>query len=393
MSELIKTRAGSNARLGFLAGASTLALLSAIWASQSTASEQEDRPSVWIEIGGQLERVSGTSGPFAPAFLTKNSDAAVFQPTSPLEAQRLPRYSIGEEGKISFQPHKSDWIFTAALRYGRSNGSKDFEYQTEGLVGKRHIFLSQPPISFTTGVHSFSEVQTQQQESHLILDFQAGKDVGLGFFGEASSVNVGVRFAQLTSKAQANLHVRPDVELYQTHPFPNPEKYGSAARFHAYTLVGRSERSFHGIGPSLSWNGSVPLIRGERDARLDLDLGLNGAVLFGRQKVDLVHQTTARYFKRAYYRAIPGQTGQPGGHTSYNTQYAHGGPRARSRSVTVPNIGAFAGISYRIDSFKMSAGYRADFFFGAMDTGIDTSDRSTVSFHGPFASVSIGLGG
>jgi hypothetical protein len=41
----------------------------------------------------------------------------------------------------------------------------------------------------------------------------------------------------------------------------------------------------------------------------------------------------------------------------------------------------------------MSVGYRADFFFGAMDTGLDTRDRETRSFYGPYASVSIGLGG
>jgi hypothetical protein len=41
----------------------------------------------------------------------------------------------------------------------------------------------------------------------------------------------------------------------------------------------------------------------------------------------------------------------------------------------------------------VSFGYRADFFFGAMDGGIDTRNTSTVSFHGPFATISIGLGG
>lgn len=395
MSELIKARveAGS-ARLGLLTGASTLALLSVFCASQSAVAAQDDRPVVWIELGGQLERVNGTTSPFKPDFLARNAEAAVIEADSPVEAQHLPRYSLGEEGKISFQPAKDSWMFIAAVRYGRSNGSKDFQEQTNGLIGKRFTLPSQGPVSFTEGVHNFSEVQSRQQESHLILDFQAGKDVGLGLLGWASNINVGVRFAQLVSKANVTLHARPDVELYRTHPFPfNPAKYFSQVRFHTYALAAESERSFHGVGPSLSWNSSVPLMAGDRDAHLDLDFGLNGAVLFGRQKTKLSHQTTARHFKPSYYHFLPGQTNQPGGRSSYKTQYVHGAPHTRFRSVMVPNLGAFAGISYRIDSFKMSAGYRADFFFGAMDTGIDVANRATTSFHGPFATISLGFGG
>jgi hypothetical protein len=37
--------------------------------------------------------------------------------------------------------------------------------------------------------------------------------------------------------------------------------------------------------------------------------------------------------------------------------------------------------------------YRADFFFGAMDGGIDTAKKENVGFYGPFATISIGLGG
>ncbi len=65
----------------------------------------------------------------------------------------------------------------------------------------------------------------------------------------------------------------------------------------------------------------------------------------------------------------------------------------RSRSVVVPNVGGFAGVSIDFPNVKVSAGYRGDFFFGAMDTGFDTAKRSTIGFYGPFATVIIGLGG
>jgi len=41
----------------------------------------------------------------------------------------------------------------------------------------------------------------------------------------------------------------------------------------------------------------------------------------------------------------------------------------------------------------VSFGYRADIFFGAMDSGWDTRSTKNLSFYGPFASVAIGLGG
>ncbi|HTO39482.1 MAG TPA: hypothetical protein VL026_00790, partial [Rhizomicrobium sp.] len=68
-------------------------------------------------------------------------------------------------------------------------------------------------------------------------------------------------------------------------------------------------------------------------------------------------------------------------------------PSVRRRSVVVPNLGGFAGLSMRYTNAKVSLGYRGDFFFGAMDTGIDHRKTETASFHGPFATISIGLGG
>ena len=59
--------------------------------------------------------------------------------------------------------------------------------------------------------------------------------------------------------------------------------------------------------------------------------------------------------------------------------------------VVVPNLGGFAGVSFVNGSAKIKFGYRADFFFGAMDEGIDTRKSETLGFYGPFATISIGL--
>jgi hypothetical protein len=57
----------------------------------------------------------------------------------------------------------------------------------------------------------------------------------------------------------------------------------------------------------------------------------------------------------------------------------------------VPNVGGFAGLSFRYAAAKLSLGYRADFFFGAMDGGIDEGHSEKRDFYGPFATLSIGL--
>jgi len=67
---------------------------------------------------------------------------------------------------------------------------------------------------------------------------------------------------------------------------------------------------------------------------------------------------------------------------------------SRGKQVIVPNIGGFASLSYRAgDRAKFALGYRADIFFGAIDGGIAARKPENVGFYGPFASVSIGIGG
>jgi hypothetical protein len=141
---------------------------------------------------------------------------------------------------------------------------------------------------------------------------------------------------------------------------------------------------------------------------LTLDWGVNGAVLFGRQKSNSHHQTTVRsYYKTVWQRQLNGIRGSdPGfkpGHFEINygthqreadiTIHTNTGSSNRARTVAVPNLGAFAGVSYRYSDVKLSLGYRADFFFGAMDGGIDAAKKENRGFYGPFASVSVGIGG
>lgn len=62
------------------------------------------------------------------------------------------------------------------------------------------------------------------------------------------------------------------------------------------------------------------------------------------------------------------------------------------RSMTVPNVGSLAGLSWRVRDCKVSLRYRADIFFNAIDGGIDARKSENRGFFGPYASISIGLG-
>lgn len=115
---------------------------------------------------------------------------------------------------------------------------------------------------------------------------------------------------------------------------------------------------------------------------MTVDWGVNAAVLFGRQKAHVRHQESSHnvthFDVSNYYYA--GYQHPPRGHDT-------------DRSVTVPNVGGSVGLSWRVQDFKVSMGYRADFLFNAMDVGIDARKSATLGFYGPFASVSVGIGG
>ena len=373
MNELIASPGTrGDIRWQLLATASAFALCGTVFTSAAEA-QDATRPAVWIELGGQLERVQAQQEVFAPTFTLAHLDAP-YNFVSPLEIQRPPRQAFGGEGKISFQPKGTDWVFSAAVSYGRSNGSKDVHQQT--ATQKRVHFQSH---FYTTSIPHFDDTDTSHRESHAIIDFAAGKDVGLGLFGHNShsTFALGVRYAQFHANSNTVLRSGPDLF------FPTNRKYEKPSH-HQYYAHADIDRSFSGIGPSVSLTNSMSVIGNPESGGVAFDWGANAALLFGRQKVRGTHETTMMYFKPIGCCAtgfLP------------DAQYATSANPRRSRSVIIPNVGGFAGLTFQRADAKVSFGYRADFFFGAMDGGIDARHTSTLGFYGPFASVSIGLGG
>jgi hypothetical protein len=376
MSELMNTMAGGSFRHTLLVTVSTLTLVAPLAVREASASDDANKPTLWIELGGQLERLT-TETPFSPPFISKQPRPG-FQDPTPLEAERAPRYSYGAEGKISFQPQESDWLFSAAIRYGRSSNNKRVHQSGEFI----HFTIG--GYDYNISPVQFADTRATHEESHAVIDFQAGKDVGLGLFGRNSQsvLSAGVRFAQFSSKSAVSISSDPDLILHSITPRPGltvPLKY-----HHTYFGAANTDRSFHGIGPSLSWSATVPIVDSGQNSEIMLDVGLNGAVLFGRQKTFVHHETRGEYYNQKYALF--------GGGEPHTVVYSHTPPdRSRSRSVTVPNIGGFAGVSFRYSGAKVSFGYRGEIFFNAMDDGFDTARSADRSFHGPFATISIGL--
>lgn len=354
MSEvMIENSSQISVRRRLLAGVSALALTICVSSVNVARAEDGDHPQVWIEFGGQYSLTESTRQIYAPPFVSLTPASL----PSPLSVQKPPGGSIDWNGKASFQPHGSEWVLSAGVRYGRSSSSAHLEK----ILSPQRLSYYYP--IFAPGA-DYVRSKSREQQTHTVLDFQAGKDLGLGMFGGTSVVSAGVRIAQFTSGMTANINADPNYQFpYSRNLFEG-------------TL--QAERSFRGVGPTVSWAASAPIVGSAQDGEFSFDWGVNAAVLFGRRKADVHHTTSLcqAYFSHPCVVAYS---------TSTNIR--------RSHTATVPNIGGFAGFSMRYANARVSFGYRADWFGNAMDTGIDTARSSNVLFHGPFASVSVGLGG
>ena len=388
MSELIQNKKMPS-RWQFLATASAIALLG----YTGGAAAKSDEPQVWIELGGQLTRLDVGQETFSPVFPQQRP--AMFAPSTDYE--ELPHQSVDETGKLSFRPSGSDWVLSAGVRYGRSVRKVDKNQQTfpkpvyGTLVSGPQSSIVIPFLYHGPLAHKFASTQMEARESHLTLDFQVGKDVGLGLFGGSSQIDFGVRFAQFSNKSNIALASDPDWHVHYKYApdffislFPKLAgmKFWGGEGYHNHYATLQSQRNFRGIGPSLSWSGSSPFVGNREDGELTFDYGANVAVLFGRQSAKVSHETRSNYHPETLNYGARGQ------HVSQVTFPTH---HTRSRNVVSPNVGAMAGVTYRIQNFKISAGYRADFFFNAMDGGNDARISEKIGNYGPFATISFGL--
>lgn len=384
-------RGGSRSRL--LATVSAMALVASVCgAAPAVAGE----PPLWFELGWNFENVRPSESNLALPLGPLVSQSGL---TAPLTNDFGFSRSYTSEGKITFKPDGGDWVFAASIRYGRSRGSSQklnqalapipttslvtyhrsipaYSYRDRNRV--KHLPVSQEKLS----------EDGSSAEAHFIVDFEAGKDVGLGMFGRGSTsvVSAGIRFAHFTTSRKAsNFQETQGIHFQSSHStglfysyFPS-FKTKRRELWDATSANGDASQNFNGLGPSIKWDASAQLW-GDPQGALSLDWGVNAAFLFGKQKKKIEHQTSS-------HEHCVGDGCPP--HPTVLTSDAL---VRTSKSVTVPNVGGFAGISLKYLNTKVSLGYRADLFVNAIDVGFATRKSSNMLFHGPFANVSLGVG-
>jgi iron complex outermembrane receptor protein len=362
------TQMNNRSRLHYrlLATVSATVLL-ATGAHRAVAAES-DHSMVWIEFGGAFDQLTGDDERWLPPNLTPPISKP---PLGPFGA--MPIVGWDAEAKISFEPADSNWIFSAGVQYGRARSkpkrSHDQSYHVTGYITSFGSKPGSPKYILTN--YDFSDAARSSLSTHTILDFQAGKDVGLGMLKGSSVLSAGVRVAKLNEGAEGQF----------TGFLSAPGKYSPGEVAHVASF--HAKHSFTGIGPSVSWDASAPFV-GNLTEGFSFDWGINAALLFGSQKAKLSLKTRdTQYYPPSYHATGPGIKNQLS-HSSENPD--------RSKNVMVPNVGGFAGISWRLPNAKVSLGYRADMFFNAIDGGVAARKIENRGFYGPFASISIGLG-
>jgi outer membrane receptor protein involved in Fe transport len=377
---------------------------------------KDHTPQLWVQFGGNFNAnfADATShyNPLGTAnFPNGGSATPPWQqglPT-PADLQKTPRGNIDTEAAVTIQPDGSDWMLKAGVRYGRSSYSRHthksmygatrisqtlfnfFQFSCPALasveanvLGYTSDQIAAADLICKHGYNkNFADAQFDSSESHTIIDFELGKDVGIGEFNRegTNTLSAGVRIAQFGSRSDLVMGAQP---YYHLEP-AKADTYRLLYDFYSY-----EKRSFRGIGPEVGLDSSMPVLGDINSGRVTIDWGFNLGVLFGTQKVNLHH--------------IVKDCRVPGG-SSCSGQYIDSRSSQddrtteppddvlRTSTVTVPNIGAHLGASVQYQNAKISLGYRADTFFNAMDGGQETAKDYNRGFYGPYLNVTLGLGG
>src|SRR6185312_3535886 len=180
MSELVPV-SGETVSLRRALLVTTSVAIMACYDARDAKTNDDVRPTVWLELGGQAEILSGTTSAFTAPFVFIQPEPNVYDGASFVSSQRPSHFSFGAEGKLTFEPNGSDWLFSASIRYGRSNSHRHIHNQIKHSTVPVEFTYSGRPYhyEYTPIADSLADSNAQLSESHVIVDFTAGKDVGL----------------------------------------------------------------------------------------------------------------------------------------------------------------------------------------------------------------------
>lgn len=225
----------------------------------------------------------------------------------PLQAATINNGSgwTGQFG-IGYQPALSPWDFAAFARYTETRRMRN-----DNFIGYAICSFSGVSGPCPNGIVG----ATKNRESHLTLDFQVGRDLGIGGGpGTSLKATAGLRYANFQSTT--------------TGTFFTASPFGFAS---AYPFKARS--AMEGFGPRLGLEGKAALGGG---------LGLEyGAGVFG-------------LFANEQFSETPGLFVVP--------QFVTG-----RKNAFVPGLDGSAAVTYAVTAnTTLSLGYHAEFYSGAM---------------------------
>ncbi|MGE5501736.1 MAG: TonB-dependent receptor domain-containing protein [Ignavibacteriales bacterium] len=343
-----------------------------------------------VEVSGHIHRVDAPYDPVVPSFL--DSFSVGLRGTG-VQNRRLDR-GDGREVKLSYAPPAGSWTLSADLRYGRVNGSTRNHAEEKGDGGcLSHPFPPYIPADICDPSYSgdgggnylrygtnSADQAISTHEEHAIAEFSVGRDVGLGGGANKrtrSAVSAGLRYADFKSKEHFSFKGVPDWN------FPDYWLLFKYAQHHRDTADIAVERTFEGFGPTVAWDGGLPIWEGE-GGQVNLDWTIKGGVLFGRQKTAASGQEAVAYYTGKYNHPPGAQVGP--------TIYA-APPASRSKAATVPVLSLGLGLSYEIQRIKLSTGYRWERYFNAIDGGYAEHKSYDRTIDGPYFKIAVGFGG
>jgi hypothetical protein len=258
---------------------------------------------IYVDLGGQYTFNSGRTSWLPP-----------FGFFGPQDEPQI-RLKNGWDGRGDLALQSGNWYLTLSADFGRTGTSHAHVTQTKYV-----------PYSSHSRVGS-----AKHEESHTVIDFTLGKDVGLGMLGldGSSIISAGVRYAHFV--ARTRVHVS-----YCT--------FGSCSSGYDHQL----DRQFAGWGPVITWKGKAPI-----EPDFAFAWGLNAAAVLGNR--------------------------------SFETDFT----QIRHKNIISPQVGGYAGIDWRMPDSPLDVmlGYRGDGYFSIIDKGFTTRHYGDRISHGPFVQI------
>jgi hypothetical protein len=273
---------------------------------------------IYLDVSGQYTMTGGHTNWAPPDILTLSGEPKI-------------GVKSGFDGRGDLALQSGNWYLTLSADFARTGGSK------------ASINENRYASRLYTSTQFHRDGVAKHTESHTVVDFTLGKDVGLGMFGldGSSIISLGVRYAHFVARTRAHMH-------YFTYGVYHTAS-GSIPRFDYSSAFDRQiDRQFVGWGPVITWKGKAPVA-----PDFGFSWGLTAAAVAGGRSFEV------------------------------------DGLKIRHREVISPQVGGYVGLDWRMpDSpLDLMLGYRGDAYFNIIDEGFTVGKYGDRISHGPFVQI------